>query len=258
MRLRWLGLVGLLAGCAGFPGCTPVIEAPQDEQQNPFYKVGKERVQARDFAGAIEAFEKAIQVNPGSALAHFELGLLQEQHKFDYAAAIYHYNKVIEFRGRGYPADNARVRIPVCKQELAKSQAMESIVPSLPRQFERLRDENERLLRVVETQKVQIVMLQSNWLAARTALASNQAFIDRRWPAMIPGSPAGRPPVASAPAERLAGPVGSPRTHRVREGETLAAIARTYHLRLELLTAANPGVNPRRLRAGQTLTLPSP
>jgi tetratricopeptide (TPR) repeat protein len=255
--LRSFCLATLLVGCAGFLGCAPVVEAPQDEQQNPFYRVGKERVQNRDFAGAIEAFEKAVQLSPHSVLGHYELALLLEQHKFDYAAAIYHYNKVVELRDKGYPADNARVRIPVCKQELAKSEAMGSIMPSLPQQFEKLRDENERLLRLVETQKVQMAALHLQLSTTRTALASNQAFIERRLPAAAPGATPGRG-LTPQVSDRSGFPPAGTRVHRVRERETLAAIARTYRVRLEALVAANPGVNPKRLKVGQALTIPSP
>lgn len=255
--LRSFCLATLVVGCAGLLGCAPVVEAPQDEQQNPFYRVGKERVQNRDFPGAIEAFEKAIQLNPNSVLGHYELGLLLEQHKFDYAAAIYHYNKVVELRDKGYPADNARVRVPVCKQELAKSEAMGSIMPSLPQQFEKLRDENERLLRLVETQKVQMAAMQLQLNTARTALASNQAFIERRWPAPTLGVPVGRSPSPS-PIDHSAMTSAGKRVHTVRERETLASIARTYRVKLEALTAANPGVNPKRLKVGQTLSIPIP
>jgi tetratricopeptide (TPR) repeat protein len=254
--------VSLFAVCAGFLGCTPMPDAPQEEQKNPYYRTAKERVEMRDYLGAVEAFEKAIQLNPNSVLAHFELALIYEQHECDYAAAIYHYGKVLKLRPNGYPADNARVRIPVCKQELAKSEAMGSIMPSLPLQFEKLREDNERLNRLVETQRVQIATFQTQLAIARTALASNQAFIERRWPATPPGtSPAGNraaggPPLSSG--DRSANPPAGARVHKVREGDTLASVARLYHVRLDALTAANPSVNPKRLKVGQALTLPGP
>ena len=48
-----------------------------------------------------------------------------------------------------------------------------------------------------------------------------------------------------------------PRTHVVVAGETLAAIARKRSISLAALQAANPGIVPKKLRAGQTLNLPA-
>ena len=45
-------------------------------------------------------------------------------------------------------------------------------------------------------------------------------------------------------------------THRVVQGETLSVIARRYGISTGVLQAANPGVQARRLRIGQQLTVP--
>src|SRR3982751_5783708 len=47
--------------------------AEADEQKNPHFIEGKERTKARDTKGAIEAFQRALDANPNSVLAHFEL-----------------------------------------------------------------------------------------------------------------------------------------------------------------------------------------
>ncbi len=73
-----------------------------------------------------------------------------------------------------------------------------------------------------------------------------------------------RGPVTALADGGRAGPGGTvpgrntpSRMHVIKPHETLAGIARQYGLRLDVLTAANPGVNPRRLRPGQTLTVPA-
>ncbi|TVY06682.1 M14 family metallopeptidase [Paenibacillus cremeus] len=48
----------------------------------------------------------------------------------------------------------------------------------------------------------------------------------------------------------------SSRRHLVQAGETLAVIAGRYNLALAELTAANPGIDPRRLRIGQAVMIP--
>ena len=58
----------------------------------------------------------------------------------------------------------------------------------------------------------------------------------------------------------LEGPLSTtpPRTHAVAANETEAAIARKFGIKLGALQAANPGVNPAKLRVGQILNIPSP
>lgn len=45
--------------------------------------------------------------------------------------------------------------------------------------------------------------------------------------------------------------------HHVRSGDTLSAIARHYGTPLRMITEANPGLSPDRLRLGQTLVIPA-
>lgn len=54
-----------------------------------------------------------------------------------------------------------------------------------------------------------------------------------------------------------AGPAASA-TYRVKPGDTLSQIARRNGISLGSLQAANPGLNPKRLRVHQALRLPSP
>lgn len=46
------------------------------------------------------------------------------------------------------------------------------------------------------------------------------------------------------------------RTHQIRKGEVMGRIAQRYGISLNQLMRANPGVDPRRLRIGSTLTIP--
>ena len=45
-------------------------------------------------------------------------------------------------------------------------------------------------------------------------------------------------------------------THRIRAGESFWVIARSYGLSLNDLIAANPDVDPGRIRPGQTIRIP--
>src|ERR1044072_926781 len=86
-------LLGLFAA-----GCRRGSTAQGDEQKDPYFLAGKNRLQERDYPGAVEMFEKALDVNPRSASAHFELGVLYEQQQNDFAAALYHYQKAVALR----------------------------------------------------------------------------------------------------------------------------------------------------------------
>lgn len=49
----------------------------------------------------------------------------------------------------------------------------------------------------------------------------------------------------------------SRRSHLVQSGENPASIARKYSIKVESLMAANPGLDPRKLKVGQTLAIPA-
>jgi hypothetical protein len=256
----------LLCGILGGAGCIPGTDSLLDEQKNPHYISGKERVNAHDYPGAIEAFEKALEVNPRSALAHFELGVLCEQRLNDYPAAIYHYNKVISLRPAGeYPAETAKIRIPACKQEMVKTDLLTTMNPAALQEQDRLREENQQLRRQLEQAQAQLAA----WAgAARPAsgassLAGQAAAPGTRSPARDLRTPSDTS--RGTPAPRAgAGPGGSQpkagatRSYTVKGGDSLSRIARQQGVRLESLKAANPGVNPDRLKVGQTLVLPGP
>ena len=265
MLFRKFGSGFWLFIAVGLAGCLPPTEGPLDEGKNPYFVKGKERVTERDYQGAIDAFEQALQENPRSALAHYELGMLFEQHgsqkEEDYVAAIFHYYQAIKLRPRAYPSENALQRIPGCKQELLKSDAMATVNPAMFRDLERLREENVQLRKQVE-----LYQLQANHRASisvpvnPTTTAAPPARILS--PAPAPFSP---PLVASretAPPSAKERPAAPPaprtRTHTVKAGDTPAAIARQYRVKLDALQAANPHLDARRLKVGQSITLPGP
>jgi tetratricopeptide (TPR) repeat protein len=263
LRLRCLALLPLI--CFVLSGCSPTPETQLDEQKNPHFQAGREKLSALDYKGAVESFERALEDNPRSALAHFELGVLFDEHENDYAAALYHYNKALKLRPNDHPADIIRQRIPACKQELVKTDSLSIINPTALRETERLREENLALRKQVE-------LLQTQLVGRRPAAAAPAAMqrVVARGPAAssssLTNTPAGTDPGSSGSArsqnddESLRpGPVaaGRARTHTVKAGETPYSIARQYRVKLDSLMAANPGLDPKRIRAGQLLNVPS-
>jgi membrane-bound lytic murein transglycosylase D len=69
---------------------------------------------------------------------------------------------------------------------------------------------------------------------------------------------AGTRPAATPARTAAAAPArtASVRTHRVRSGETLTHLSRRYGVSVAAIRSANGNVDPRRIRAGQTLRIP--
>ncbi|MCX6895814.1 MAG: tetratricopeptide repeat protein [Verrucomicrobia bacterium] len=239
-------------------GCMPSSSNPLDEQREPHFLTGKSRVNSMDYAGAAEAFEKALEVNPRSASAHFELGLLCENNQQDYAAAIYHFDRYLKLRPNAEYAEVVQQRIVACKQELAKSVSLAPLSQSMQRELERYSAENRDLKQKLEA-----------WQAFYTAnggqgaTPTNPPVVRATQSTYVP-PPNPEPTARTAPQPtRTATAAPKPakfltKSYAIKSGETPASIARKYGVKLDVLLAANPGLNPSRLRVGQTIAIPAP
>src|SRR6476620_4196784 len=98
---RFVSLPSFALACLCFGGCSQLIQDKVDEESNRHLMHGRECAKTQDFEGARECFEKALDDNRHSATAHFELGLICYQNLTNYAEAIYHFEKFLQFR----PAD---------------------------------------------------------------------------------------------------------------------------------------------------------
>lgn len=238
----------LLAGLM-LSGCLP--SNPQDEEKEPYFLAGKSRVNSMDYKGAIEAFEKAVEVNPRSAAAHFELALLYDQKESDPAAAIYHYERYLALAPNSGKEDMVKPRILACKQQLAQSVTLAPVSEKQQRELERLLEENKRLREDIQKWQAYASYLQTLTNQAPNPLPAARVAQPAR------GSP--QPLADSTSTGRsTATPAASPRTHTVKAGETPTFIARKYGVKLEALMAANPRLDPRRMQIGQAVIIPSP
>jgi LysM repeat protein len=260
-RLGAVFLVLLLGGCS-----LPGDGQPEDEKE-PHFVLGKSRVNALDFTGAVEAFKEALEVSPRSAAAHFQLAWLYENKLSDPAAAIYHYQEYLELSPKAGNQDVIKQHIYACKQQLVMDVMQLPSTPAAQQQTEKLAEQNRKMQDELDKWHA--------YYAAELAARNNPA-------AGTPGlAPAGGQPGASAspddvsspqvplPGNHAVNPVAQARTlpvapmprqrtHVVASGETLAAIARHAGVSIPALEAANPGVNPKHLHTGQTIYLPLP
>lgn len=260
---QFFGLL-MLAGLLALTACSLTGESQVDEEKEPHFLEGKQRVNSLDYDGAIDSFEKALQVNPRSASAHFELGCLCDQRQSDPAAAIYHYSHYLKLRPNGENAERARTRIIACKQELARAVSLGPVTQNLQRDFEQLTEQNKRLSEDNKTLREEL----ERWKAAAAGrppeaasqpiTPTNPARVTQVASASIP-EPAPGAEASAAPRSARSNsiPTGM-KTHTVKAGETPAAIARKYGIKVDALMSANPRLDARRMQIGQTLAIPSP
>lgn len=242
--MRCLILILLL----GFSGCDPGTNAPLDEQKDPHYLNGRSRVAAQDYKGAIEEFEKALEANPHSASAHFELAWLNEEYVKDYAAAIYHYEQHLRLRPDSEYAERAKDRIRSCKMDLVKNEVLAPVSQGIQRDLERLSAENLLLKRQIEALQ--------NQLAQRGTTPSAAPNVSYTQPEPAPTAQA-RAAENEPNTQATHSTSEHPRSHVVKSGETIISIAAKYGVKLNVMLAANPNVDPRRLQVGQKLVVPA-
>lgn len=288
---KWntLLLAAVLLAVAG--GCS-MDSGPIDEEKEPHYVLGKSRVNAMDYAGAIEAFQESLEVNPHSAQAHYQLAILYDNQDSvaDPAAAIYHYRQCLKYDPSFPNADAIKGRIDACKQKLAADVLQLPSTPAAQQQLERLTEENRRL-------HEQLAQWQAYYAAQQAAARTNPPAPQYNYSQQPTYSPQpqvttpqqqvtsltpddvtpqsattasatyGASTAASqhrytassrSDSNRYDSRISRPHTHMVLSGETLASIARNHGVSLQALEEANPYVNPKKLKAGQVLNLPAP
>jgi LysM repeat protein len=254
MKLLWrasacvllFGAALVLTGCPSGPSAA-------DEEKEPHYLAGKSRVNAMDYQGAIESFQKALEVNPRSAAAHFELAWLLERRDPDPAAAIYHYQQYLKLRPSAGNAQVVQQRILACKQELARSVSLGPQTERQQKDIEKMAEENKRLTEENKRLADEANKWRAYFNAQTNQTASANATKSPPSPGSVTGTASARPDTNPAGGST---PAVASKTYVVKSGDTLASIARQYRVKLEALTAANPGVDARRLRLGQTITIP--
>ncbi|MGB7768637.1 MAG: LysM peptidoglycan-binding domain-containing protein [Verrucomicrobiia bacterium] len=252
MAALWVGIA--------LSGCVPSGQNQSDDEKEPHFVLGKGRINTMDYQGAIQAFQESLEVNPHSAAAHFELGWLYDEKESDPAAAIYHYEQYLQLCPNAGNAEVIKQRIESCKQQLAADVLPLPSTPAAQQQINQLIEENQRLQDEVNKWRA--------YYASQQATKNQSSAAPDHAATQPPANPISPQPAqnVSPPARSLAGdnPVhatptaATPRRHTVVAGETAVRIARRYGISLDALLAANPGLEPRRMRVGQVLNISSP
>ncbi len=242
-------------------GCSPNDQSAGDDEKEPHFVLGKSRVNAMDYPGAAEAFQESLVVNPHSAAAHYQIACLYDTKISDPAAAIYHYQEFLRLDPKTEIADLIRRRVEGCKQQLATDVLQLPSTPKAQQDLERLVEKNRTLQEQVDKLNAYIVTLQAAAKSAPPPVQNNYAappqnggytYEEVTAPPANPGKGTMKVTPLPPPKAKLV----KPRTHVVADRETMASIARKTGVSLPALQAANPGVNPKKMRVGQTLNLP--
>ena len=252
LRMSICGVISFLL-CLGLTGCLPSGESQLDEQKEPHFLTGLKRYNSMDYKGAIEAFEKALEINPRSASAHLELGVLFEQQEKDYAAAIYHYDRFLRLRPQSDKANPVADHINACKQELAKTVSIGPVSQTMQSSLDRLR--------TLETEKEELKRKLA-YYEGRSQATSNQPDVVTLPPSSSRSSVTFQVGRVASVQSNLTTTARQPapttvKTHSIKAGETPTSIAKKYGVSVTALLTANPGVEAKRLRVGQLLTVPA-
>jgi LysM repeat protein len=280
----------LFVFCCLISGCLPVSDTPADDEKDPNFIEGRNHYNMMDWKGAVEAYERAVQANPRNAAAHFELGVLYQERMKDPISAAFHFQKHLELRPNSPYREAIRPKLEACKMEIAKTVTFVVVNQEVHKDLARLTNELGFAKQQIEALRGQIaakptVVTQwmkftvTNYFTNYMQVASTQPFTQQPRTAntltrtnaqqnttSIPPAnnnatrhttPPPTGPVTRADIRPSVSSTPKARSYTVRAGETMAEIARKVGVSLPKLQAANPTVQPRSMRPGQTLNIPS-
>jgi tetratricopeptide (TPR) repeat protein len=175
--------------------CDPPAEtAAISDDRNPWLKKAEIEVQRRNYTGAAEFYEKALQLNPASQRMHWAVAMLYEQHLKDFPSAIYHYQQFVALKPEPARVKMATEFIERAKYSLAAGLAHTPVENAS--EFQQLQQQNKALQEQVE-------QLRQALKAAEMRLANLT-----QPPAMPPAEPTepGAPARPAAPTRAAAAP----------------------------------------------------
>jgi len=220
--------LALVAGCSRAPD-----ESREARDRNMRRAVAFESKQ--DIDQAITWCEKALNRRPDLALAHRKLGLMLQNYRQDYVAALYHYNRYLQLRPESEYREDIEGFIQTCRLSYAAQ------IAASPDEVKRELQARDARIRVLEQE-----------LAALRAAQAGTAS-----------------PRVSAPVRRpqesdvvMPPDVNAPRIHVVVSGENLATISTRYYgtpSRWKYIFNANQGrlTDANNIRVGTRLEIPA-
>jgi len=273
--LAFLCLISVVTGCGW------LSRPAGDPRRESNFQDGLRWMDQGRWVNARESFYRALEVNPQNLHAHLSLGDIYQTRLTNQVLALYHYHRYLEVgrlqNGGSYHDQSASDGIRSAEVDLARRYAERMFRDQQQFELDNLRRTNAFLLQRVDVLNHHIAILsrqlasQSNVVVPipqpsqpsqpptsnpRTVVTNAEPpRITRSQTPIATGIPRTNAPVTSSTSTTT--PTAAPRVHKVQSGESLAAIARRYNVRLDALQAANPGVDSRRLKVGQSIVIPT-
>lgn len=270
MNFLWSGFsVFLLVVSMVITGCKPDTAVSIDEEREAYHMDAKSKLFAEDFEAAVVGFEKALEVNPNNASAHFELGLINYLHLKDYVSAIYHFQKLLEMRPNHMMAVQIKDHLERCKMDFASTVTLGPLNQNTETRLKNLVETKEEL-------ETQIKNLEGQLAQMRQVLSAQSEALNRNRQNARPESLANssKSPKSNAPTQtsNLEGKgktnstamqnasMSTPkfRKHVIRSNDTFYKLASHYRVDFKSIQSANPGVNSTKLQIGQVVNVPYP
>ena len=235
-----------------------------DEEKEAHYLAGKNRLYSHDFRAAKAAFEKSLLVIPKSAAAHLELGLLNYEQFGNYAEAIHHFQRMLEFRPDHPVADRIKDQIQACKLALASEVTLPPVNKRVENEMKQLIKENSALTNMVNQLEGQILKLRNSLARASSGAPATQVG---RGPspelqqASISDVKKATPRVRTPVVREASVDTGTRQNrmhlkHVLKSGETFYSLARRYRLDFREIQKVNPGLRAKALKIGQVVNIP--
>lgn len=280
--ISWLGILfAVLLGS----GCDRWESGSQNEAHEANYIEGNNLRMQGQTNRAIQSFERSLHANPANSLAHMAIADLFRETE-DYTSAAYHYNRCSRLLAeRGVKPDptlaglleQCELRLALKYSERLGRQQTDARVDELRQKVAERDDALQKL-----QQELARLRLATNAAANSSSGGSgvstvrDSASAQTRSPSVSPAVATNQTTTPSTPTSSsnptavrtsstrtptsTAPPSTAPRTrsYTVRAGDTASSIARRAGVSTKALLAANPGLNPNRMKPGQTVNIPNP
>ena len=223
---KWAVLLVLLAMLSGCDR-SPFDRTEQSMDQ------GEQKQAARDYRGAINSYERALDGTEKTSDAHFRMAIIYAEKLNDPVSAVHHFRRYMEISPNGAHVNEAKANLARLELTLATNLAGGTLISHT--EAMRLKSENSDL---------------HKQLAAR----NNPAVSPSGFPLADDARTGGKPSAAnkSAPGSH---------SYQVQPGDTLASISRKFYktkARAKDIQDANLNADPNaaKLKTGQVLIIP--
>lgn len=260
--------------CATLAGCDWLNRPAGDPRRESNYQDALRWTDQGRWDTARESFYRALETNPQNLFAHLALGDLYRSRLTNQVLALYHYHRYLEL-GRAqnqgeFRDQSAADGIRNAEVELARRYAERMFRDQQQHELDSLRQTNAVLVQRIDSLNHHISLLNRQLQFATNGAGLADRTSPQPYPSQQPQAqpqPQGR---TAQPAQPQADPrrttplppttptpAPATRSHRIQAGDNLSTLSRQYRVTVQAIQAANPGLDPRRLRPGQVIQIPA-